>query len=63
MKVNLNCTTLLIKNTYAINMMKKFKNKFEISRKTIHVEGMKKLEKKVDGNKNKNDNREKQGKR
>ena len=44
-------------------MMKKFKNKLEISRKTIHVEGMKKLEKKVDGDKNKNDNREKQGKR
>ena len=48
MEVNLNCTTLVIKSTCSINMMKKFKNKFEISRKTIHVEGMKKLEKKVE---------------
>ena len=44
-------------------MMKKFENKLEISRKTIHVEGVKKLEKKEDRHKNKNDNREKQGKR
>ena len=63
MEVNLNCATLVIKNTCSINMMKKFKNKFEISRKTIHVKGVKKLEKKEDRHKNKNDNREKQEKR